>query len=158
MNISWNLHTFAELSIDELYSLLMLRQEVFVVEQNCVYLDCDNHDQRSYHLLGWLTAGSKKELVAYLRIIPPATPDDSPHIGRVLCHKKIRRHGIGQLLVQRGVLHCLHLFPRQQIHISAQQYLIGFYTDLGFQASSPPYDEDGIPHIGMIYEKDTKAP
>ncbi|TKB11734.1 GNAT family N-acetyltransferase [Desulforhopalus sp. IMCC35007] len=158
MNISWSFHTFAQLSIDELYSVLMLRQEVFVVEQNCAYLDCDSHDQDSHHLLGWLTSGYEKELVAYLRIIPPTTPDTHPHIGRVLCHKKIRRHGIGKLLIQRGISHCLQLFSGKQIHISAQQYLLGFYTDLGFQASSPPYDEDGIPHIGMIYEKDTKEP
>jgi ElaA protein len=157
MNITWTLRTFAELSTEELYTLLTLRQEIFVVEQNCPYLDCDNHDQNSLHLLGWLMADATKELVAYLRIIPPNSLNGGPHIGRVVCHKKIRQQGVGKLLVQQGILHCFQLYPQKQIHISAQQYLISFYTDLGFQISSPPYDEDGIPHIGMVYKQDAKA-
>lgn len=151
MNMTWNVKTFEELSTVELYSILQLRQNVFVVEQDCPYLDCDNRDQTSHHLLGWLTKHSSIELVAYLRIIIPENPGNALHIGRVVCHKNIRQKGIGKKLIKRGIAHCTELFPEKPIKISAQQYLLNFYTNLGFSPISAPYDEDGIPHIGMLY-------
>lgn len=153
MNIDWQLLTFDELSITELYSIIRLRQHVFVVEQNCPYLDCDNKDQTSHHLLGRIKNSSSTQLVAYLRILIPTTSADTPHIGRVVCSNDIRRHGVGKELVLQGIAHCATLFPDKPIKISAQQYLVNFYTNLGFQISGAPYDEDGIPHVGMIYKQ-----
>jgi len=150
MNIDWQLLTFDELSTNELYRVMGLRQNVFVVEQNCAYLDCDNKDQDSHHLLGRIKNSSSTELVAYLRILKPNIPTEAPHIGRVVCRKDVRQSGLGKELVQRGIDHCVILFPGKPIKISAQQYLVNFYTNLGFQISGPPYDEDGIPHVGMV--------
>jgi len=153
MNIDWQFLTFDELSTTELYRVLGLRQDVFVVEQNCAYLDCDNKDQDSHHLLGRIKNSSSAELVAYLRILIPKSPTDTPHIGRVVCSKAFRQNGVGKELALRGIAHCVTLFPGKPIKISAQQYLVNFYINLGFRISSTPYDEDGIPHVGMIYEK-----
>ena len=153
MNIDWQLLTFDQLSTNELYKVLELRQNVFVVEQNCAYLDCDDKDQHSHHLLGRIKNSSSTELVAYLRILKPKSPTEAPHIGRVVCNKTFRRNGLGKELIQCGITHCLTLFPCKPIKISAQQYLVNFYTNLGFQISGAPYDEDGIPHVGMIYKQ-----
>lgn len=152
MKITWDIHTFEELTTSTLYLILKLRQEVFVVEQNCAYLDCDDRDQSAYHLLGVTPTKGQTELAAYLRIIPPTSQSGCPHIGRVLCQQTLRGTSIGKQLMQEGIHHCRQLFPEKPIHISAQQYLIKFYTELGFQISTAPYDEDGIPHIGMIYD------
>lgn len=153
MNIDWQLLTFDELSTPELYSIMLLRQQVFIVEQMCPYLDCDNKDQDSHHLLGKITKPSSPELVAYLRILRPDNATETPHIGRVVCSHKIRKKGVGKELVQQGIVRCNALFPDKPIKISAQQYLVNFYNDLGFHTVTTPYDEDGIPHIGMVYEK-----
>ncbi|MFT5697712.1 MAG: ElaA protein [Desulforhopalus sp.] len=155
MTTHWKLRTFEQLSTIELYTILQLRQGVFVLEQNCPYLDCDNKDQRAHHLLGSLTESPVEELAAYLRIIIPLAPEDVPHIGRVVCHPKVRGKGLGKKLVEKGISHCNMLFPGKPIKISAQQHLVNFYTDLGFRVCSAPYDEDGITHIEMIY---TNAP
>ena len=151
MNIIWNVRTFDELTTSELYTILQLRQEIFVVEQDCPYLDCDNKDQESHHLLGWDITLEQRKLIAYLRILPPTARDNTCKIGRVLCHPKSRRTGLGKKLMRGGISTCKALFPQQSIHISAQQYLIEFYRELGFSISSSPYDEDDIPHIGMTY-------
>jgi len=153
MNIDWQLLTFDELSGAELYRILRLRQNVFVVEQNCPYLDCDNKDQNSHHLLGRIKNDPSADLIAYLRILTPKNRIDTPHIGRVVCAEDVRQSGIGKELVLQGIYYCTTLFPDKPINISAQQYLLNFYTNLGFRISSPPYDEDGIPHVGMIYEQ-----
>jgi ElaA protein len=153
MNIDWKLLTFDELSGAELYKILRLRQNVFVVEQNCPYLDCDNKDQYSHHLLGKTQNTASTDLVAYLRILTPDSPIETPHIGRVVCTENVRQSGIGKELVLQGISYCTTLFPDKAIEISAQQYLLNFYTNLGFQISSRPYDEDGIPHVDMIYKQ-----
>lgn len=151
MNVSWVLQTFDKLTPSDLYAVLQLRQAIFVVEQKCVYLDCDDKDQYSHHLLGWHEVGNTQRLMAYLRIVSPLNDGDVPQIGRVVCHPSIRGTGIGKKLMRHGISKCNVLFPHQKIQISAQQYLVDFYTDLGFSISSAPYDEDGIPHIGMVY-------
>lgn len=155
MKPRFSLRTFDQLTNSELYAIMKLRQEVFVVEQNCPYLDCDGRDQQSYHLLGWLQTNHSQRLVAYLRIISPLQAGDAPSIGRVVCDHDMRGAGIGKDLMLAGIAGCKELFNQQPIHISAQQYLVGFYSDLGFRISSDPYDEDGIPHIGMKYEHTT---
>lgn len=153
MYIDWQLLKFEKLSTAELYSIMRLRQNVFVVEQNCPYLDCDDKDQDSHHLLGRIKNNPSAELIAYLRILSPKEPTDTPHIGRVVCAEDVRQNGIGKELVLQGIYYCTTLFPGKQIKISAQQYLLKFYTNLGFRISSAPYDEDGIPHVAMIYNQ-----
>lgn len=152
MNVHYQLSSFEELNNEELYTVMRLRQQVFVVEQNCPYLDCDGKDQTSMHLLGWQAKGAERgELVSYLRIIPPTHVDNMIHIGRVVCHPYFRGNGLGQELMLKGINLCGQRFPGSRLHISAQQYLTDFYTELGFSVSTEPYDEDGIPHIGMTY-------
>lgn len=148
-SITWLWQTFSELSPLQLYEILRLRQEVFVVEQDCAYLDCDGKDQISHHLLGWQE--SSQNLVAYLRVVCPQKQGESPHLGRLLTHIAVRRSGIGKQLVQEGVKRCRDLFPDLAIHISAQLYLKEFYEKMGFKITSEPYDEDGIPHISMVF-------
>lgn len=150
--ITWTIRKFEELSTIELYRLLRLRQKIFVVEQNCAYVDCDNKDQNALHLLALHRSHFATELIAYLRVIIPENQKDVPHIGRVLCHPGFRKNGIGTKLIEKGISHCAALFPGRQIKISAQQHLVRFYTNLSFRVCSTPYDEDGIPHIEMVYE------
>ncbi len=146
--ITFKCKTFQELSIDELYAMMVLRQEVFVVEQNCVYTDADNRDQASWHLLGTDTNG---ELVAYLRILPKGLSyKEYPSIGRVATSNKIRKQGIGRVLMEEALIHTDRLFPKERIKISAQVYIVSFYNSLGFESVGEAYLEDGIPHTGMI--------
>lgn len=95
IHIIWTIRKFKELSTTELYKVLQLRQKVFVVEQNCAYQDCDNKDQSAHHLLALDTRSFSPELVAYLRLVTPQTEQDFPYIGRVLCHPRFRKNGIG---------------------------------------------------------------
>lgn len=138
---------FTELSVTEVYELLKLRSEIFVVEQNCVYLDADGKDQKAIHLLGYLNG----ELVAYARIFAPGVYFHNASIGRVVVNQNYRRDGYGLLLVKKAVQVCkqLHSGP---ITISAQQYLERFYTSLGFKTVSAVYLEDDIPHVEMLHE------
>lgn len=144
--MQWRLIRFSELSIHELYAVLQLRSIVFVVEQNCPYLDTDDKDQDAWHLLGW----QEKQLVAYTRLLPPGLAFEEPSIGRVVTAPRIRRTGIGRVLMQKSIDHCHTLFGKIPIQIGAQQYLESFYGSLGFEISGSPYLEDGIPHIHMI--------
>jgi len=150
MAMIWQLFTFAELTTAQLYAILKLRQEVFVVEQQCVYQDCDGQDQNALHLLGWDDSGAQSEPVAYLRILPPQTRDGLPAIGRIVTRRDMRGKGHGKEIMTR----CLHwideLYPKSAVAISAQQYLVKFYENFGFDIASEGYEEDGIPHIQMI--------
>lgn len=152
IHITWLIRKFEELSTTELYEVLRLRQKIFVVEQNCTYVDCDNKDQNAHHLLALDTRNFSTKLVAYLRVVIPENQAEVSHIGRVLCHSRFRQNGIGKELVQKGISHCTTLYPGRPIKISAQVHLVKFYTDLHFHVCSAPYDEDGIPHIEMVYE------
>lgn len=146
LNMQWSLKPFSALTTDELYAILQLRSLVFVVEQNCPYLDQDDKDQPSWHLLG----SQANKLVAYTRIIPPGISYEMPSIGRVVTSPQVRRTGIGRLLMQKSIDSCHQLFGKEPIQIGAQQYLESFYTSLGFEISGSPYLEDGILHIHMI--------
>lgn len=146
--LSWQWKSFKELSLLELHALFLLRSQVFVVEQNCVYQDPDNYDLHSLHLL--IKEGDK--LVAYLRIIVPQKLEKLS-IGRVVVAKSHRQYGLGKRAMERGIERCQKDFPQQQISISAQVYLLTFYQGLGFVAISDVYDEDGIDHIDMVYVK-----
>lgn len=147
--INWECKSFNELSNFELYELLKLRSLVFVVEQNCVYQDIDDKDQKSFHLLGY----HQNQLIACLRIIPPRLSYPEASIGRVVTHPDFRRKGLGIELMKIGIERTLSQFNTNTIKISAQCYLLKFYTDLGFNAIGKEYLEDNIPHIEMIYNK-----
>ena len=149
MKIIWKLSSFEELSTEELYEILKLRQQVFVVEQQCVYLDCDGEDKNAYHLAGWVDNRGQTQPIAYLRILQPQNEQKLPAIGRVLTHPNFRGKGVGREIMTRSLLHIKELYPLLPVSISAQQYLICFYESFGFRVSSGTYEEDGIPHIAM---------
>ena len=139
---------FHELTLDELYALLRLRAEVFVVEQNCVYQDLDGKDRLAYHLLGF---DKDNELVAYTRLLPKGISyPDHPSIGRVITSMKVRRTGAGKVLMEKSIEEMYRLFGVCDIKIGAQCYLDKFYRGLGFLPVGDEYLEDGIPHISMI--------
>ena len=137
---------FNELSIQELYSLLKLRSEIFVVEQDCVYQDLDGKDAKALHVIGI----NNNEVVAYTRIFKPGDYFDIASIGRVAVHKDYRKYGYGKEIMQASINAVNEKFKEQQIKISAQTYLNKFYTELGFKAIGEGYLEDGIPHIQMV--------
>ncbi len=147
--LTWNCKIFNTLTPLELYAILNLRSEVFVVEQNCVYLDTDNKDQESYHLCGW----DGKLLIAYARILPPGLAFTEASIGRVVTSPPFRKTGAGRELMDIAIKNTIEIFNVNKIKIGAQLYLLSFYTSLGFLISGPEYLEDGIPHIEMSYTK-----
>ena len=149
MNLKWIFKDFTELTATELYAVLQLRNEVFVVEQNCVYQDADGKDQKSWHLMGWFG----DELAAYTRIIPPGISYDEASIGRVITAPRYRGTGLGIKLMEESIRNTFELFNCTSIKIGAQVYLTKFYQSLGFVQYSSEYLEDGIPHIEMILDK-----
>lgn len=136
---------FSELSTRQIYDVLQLRSEVFVVEQDCVYQDIDGHDEKAYHVLFY----DEGILVAYSRILPPGTYFEELSIGRVIVKETHRSQKLGHVLMKSSIEFSLKTFPKSIIKISAQQYLIQFYESHGFVISGEGYLEDGIPHIGM---------
>ena len=144
--INWTLKIFEILTPHELYAILRLRSEVFVVEQNCVFLDMDNKDQFCYHLLGW----ANNDLVACTRLIAPGKVYDLMSIGRVVSSPAYRGTGIGRELMEVSIQKCYGLFGKAPIKIGAQLYLKKFYESLGFEQTSDIYLEDDIEHIEMI--------
>ena len=147
MKLNWIFKKFDELTPHELYKIIWLRNEVFVVEQNCVYQDADHKDPKSWHLMGM---NDQNELMAYCRILPPGLSYVEPSIGRVLTNPAVRKEGAGKILMQNGIEKCFELFGPVNIKIGAQLYLLKFYSSLGFEKSGEIYLEDGIEHIEMI--------
>ncbi len=129
----------------EWHRALALRAQVFVVEQNCAYQDPDGKDLVSYHLL----MESGEELVAYARLVPPGVSFDEASIGRVVTSKTVRGNGWGKALMDVAIAQTQKKFEVQEICISAQSYLLKFYSDLGFEAEGEEYLEDDIPHRKM---------
>lgn len=144
--IEWSCKAFKEISTEELYRILHLRSEVFVVEQNCVYQDCDDKDQQSYHLMGY----EDNKLVAYARLLPGGLSFESPSIGRVVTSPSARKAGYGRELMIKAIATIKTIFPGTTITIGAQLYLKVFYSSLGFKKVGDVYLEDGIKHITMI--------
>lgn len=144
--IEWQLKEFRELSVEELHSILRLRQEVFVVEQNCPYLDADGKDLSSDHLMGLVN----KELAAYARLVPPGISYEEASIGRILTAPKYRRKELGKQLMNVAIAEIEKIYGQVPIKIGAQQYLKKFYEAFGFANLNKPYMEDGIPHIIML--------
>lgn len=150
--IIWKCCGFDELKLPDLYRILQLRAEVFVVEQNCAYQDVDGFDQQAFHVMAFQnSAGKEPELVCYSRLLPPAAKYPTTSIGRVISKSTVRGDGYGKILMNQSIDFCREHWPNKDITISAQQYLQKFYTELGFATESEPYDEDGIPHIRMRF-------
>jgi ElaA protein len=147
-NLTFSCLRFADLSPYELYDIMALRQEVFIVEQNCPYLDADGRDQDSWHLLGRDATG---RLVVYTRLLPRGLAYEAyASIGRVVNSPSVRGTGVGKVLMQRSIEMCRYLFENQPIKIGAQSYLLRFYEGLGFRSTGEEYLEDGIPHTKMV--------
>ena len=124
-----------------------MRNEVFVVEQNCVYQDADDYDQKALHVMGW----NEKALYAYCRLLPPGVKYEEWAIGRVVTSPKARKNGVGRELTSKPLQQFMKLVVRKS-GFSAQAYLEKFYKSYGFSVVSEPYDEDGIPHIEMLLD------
>ncbi len=153
-NRRFSIVTWDQLSKQDLYSLMQLRQAVFVVEQQCVYLDADGLDPFSQHCLFWDQRQSPNVLAASARIVPPLMRYNESSIGRVVSAKAYRDQGFGRQLMQTVLAHCDQA-GTPKIRISAQAYLQKFYTEQGFNVVSEPYDEDGIAHIEMLRDLPT---
>lgn len=147
MQLSWTLKKFADLTSYELYDIIWLRNEVFVVEQNCVYQDADYKDLKGWHFMGRNEDGI---LVAYVRLLPPGVSYAEPSIGRVVTNPVARGKGMGRILMIEAMKQCELLFGKTNIKIGAQYYLLKFYSSLGFEQTSEIYLEDDIEHIEMI--------
>ena len=145
--IIWELKTFDLLTVHQLYALLQLRSEVFIVEQDCPYLDEDGKDPKSWHLMGWNEDGI---LVAYTRLLPAGLAFEEISIGRVVTSPLLRGKGAGRELMQKSLDELYGLFGQEPIRIGAQCYLIQFYESFGFKTEGDIYLEDGIAHIEMV--------
>lgn len=143
---TWTLKTFDQLTPDELYAILRLRSEVFVVEQNCVFLDMDDKDQHCHHLMGW----HGPSLVGYSRIVPAEISYAESSIGRIVTSPSARRLGIGRELIAESIKTLHALYGNKDIRIGAQYYLLRFYESFGFVQKGEIYLEDGIEHIEML--------
>ena len=137
--------TFAELSSDELYAMIHLRQKVFIVEQDCPYIDADYADQDAFHLLAY----NDKDLIGYLRAFRPGIKYDGSSLGRIVTEINSRGLGIGKEITEEGVNFLSKEYPNHEIVISAQHRLEHFYVELGFKARGEVYLEDDIDHIQM---------
>lgn len=138
--------SFEALNTTELYDLLQLRSEVFVVEQDCVYQDIDGKDQKALHILGY----KDKDLVAYTRLFKPGDYFEEASVGRVVVKANARQHKYGYDIMNASIKAVKEYFNQTTIRISAQTYLKQFYNNLEFKEVGEEYLEDGIPHINMI--------
>ncbi|TBX71184.1 GNAT family N-acetyltransferase [Flavobacterium silvisoli] len=148
MNLEWKIKRFETLSVRELYELLQLRSEVFVVEQNCVYQDIDGKDQKAIHLIGEVDG----EIVCYARLFKPNDYFEQASIGRVVVKPNFRDKKLGHVLMREAIIVMKKYFDSTKITISAQLYLKKFYESHGFIQTSDMYLEDDIPHIEMRKE------
>ncbi len=151
----WHCKKYEQLSLDELYEILKIRQEIFIVEQDCAYLDADGLDKNAWHFFARKSDDPQSSrIAAYLRVVFPKHKYQEPSIGRVLTIKENRGTGLGKELTKKALLFIEEEFPNQVTRISAQQYLQKFYEELGFIAVSKPHVEDGIAHIEMLKSKE----
>jgi len=147
--ITWSIKGFNQLSLDELYDLIALRVEVFVIEQNCPYQDLDGKDKLSYHLLG---KDVTDRIVATLRIIPKGISYSEVSIGRVVTSEKIRKWKKGNEMMKHAMAFISREFPNENVRLSAQTHLVNYYGRHGFNETGKTYLEDGIPHSEMLFE------
>jgi ElaA protein len=144
--MNWILKPFVDLTPKELYNILQLRNEVFIVEQNCPYQDCDNKDLYAFHLMGM----QEDRLLAYSRLLAPGISYSESSIGRVVSSPSVRKTGMGKKLMTESIEQVRNLFQTETIRIGAQLYLQNFYESFGFIIDSDIYLEDNIPHILML--------
>ncbi len=144
--VVWHCKSFSELTTEELYKILQLRNEVFVVEQNCPYQDCDGKDLKAIHLSAW----QGEKVVAYTRLLPIGVSyPDAASIGRVVTSPAFRKQSLGKILMKKSIENACLFYGSVPITIGAQLYLKAFYESFGFVQAGEPYLEDGIPHITM---------
>ncbi|MDQ8766400.1 GNAT family N-acetyltransferase [Streptococcus ruminantium] len=147
--MQWKIKEFDQLSLQELYSLLTLRTDVFVVEQACPYPELDGKDPTCLHLIGM----DGDELVGYLRLLPSGQSYEEASIGRVVIRSSHRGRGLGRPMMECAIQYITKEWKEEKIKIGAQAYLEKFYQSLGFKSVSEVYLEDGIPHLDMLYTK-----
>ncbi len=145
--LEWRWKRMEQIDVMDLYRILKLRQDVFVIEQSCIYPDMDNRDITAWHLAGVDGDGA---IVACLRVLPPDVEHKFPRIGRVAVTEAARGKKLARSLMTEGIRRTRSLYPECAIRISAQQYLKKFYESLGFEEISDIYLEDGIPHLDMV--------
>nr|WP_198979846.1 GNAT family N-acetyltransferase [Herbaspirillum sp. ASV7] len=153
--LHWLWKTFDELSLEQLYDAIHLRQQVFVIEQECLYLDADGFDPACLHGLGYDDQGT---LAAYARILPPGVRYAEPSIGRVIVSLPLRGKGLGEALMKQALARSAALYPGMAIRISAQARLERFYRRLGFVSVGDLYDDTGIAHVDMLAPADVPTP
>jgi len=139
-------YTYQQLSKEKLYQIIRLRLEVFVLEQNCIYQDLDNKDQKAIHLVG----EEEGKVIAYTRLFKKGDYFENASIGRVIVKKESRKKDYGKIIMQKSIEELKNEYNEENIEISAQKYLIKFYDDLGFKKIGEEYLEDNIPHIKMV--------
>ncbi len=147
MELSWEIKTFGEFNTEELYQILALRSEIFVVEQTCVYQDIDQQDQQSIHVIG----KDNDTIAAYARIVPRKTGKDTS-IGRVVIRESYRGKKLGDRLIEKCIEACTIHYKGLSLEMSAQKHLVKYYSKHGFKKEGDPYLEDGIPHVLMRKE------
>lgn len=144
--MNWKWKKWDDLTTLELYQIIQAREAVFVVEQKLSYVDCDDYDQKAWHLMGY----ENNKLIAYMRAFPPGAKYQEAAFGRVLTTKDGRGKGAGKELTKMGLQKIRETFGEHPVKISAQAYLEKFYSDFGFKRVSEDYLEEGIPHLTMI--------
>jgi ElaA protein len=150
MRMLWQWSRFNELTTDDLYAVVRLRESVFIVEQNCPYPDADGRDPNAWHLLGWEETPRERSLAAYARIFEPGVRYAEASIGRVVTAPRVRGSGIGKTLMAEALRRIESLAPGRPVKIAAQRRLEEFYLGFGFKTISAPYEEDGIIHVDML--------
>ena len=148
-NIQWSVLAFSDFSPDQLYDVLQLRVDVFVVEQQCTYLELDEYDRHpdTRHLLGNKDVG---DLIAYARVLPPGLRNPEVNLGRLVVRADSRKQGVGNQLLQNALEEISDCWPKTPVKISAQEYLQKLYEQYGFVRVSDVFLEDGISHVEMV--------
>ncbi len=145
--MEWSYKSFETLSGSNVYEILQLRVNVFVVEQKCAYQEVDGHDHASMHI----SCRDRKGIAAYARLLPAGVKYTEPSIGRVIVRKDLRGSGLADRLMENALSYILKEWAPKEVKLQAQQHLEGFYSRHGFETTSLPYVEDFIPHVDMIY-------
>ena len=145
-NLQWDIHKFEDLNARQLHDILKLRQDVFIIEQDCMYTDIDGNDPHALHLIGY----QEHQLIAYARIFEPGKKYTEASVGRIVIGADARNLGLGKVLVKRANDYCDRMYSNEGIRIEAQAHLIGFYSELGYRTVGDIYGVDGIEHIQMV--------
>lgn len=148
--MEWKIKKYEDLTVDELYNILKIRNEIFVVEQNCPYQDCDGKDKQAYHLF----LVNDNDIIAYTRILKKGVSYEEVSIGRFLVAEKYRGKGIAKEMLSKSIDFIEEVLGEKEIRISAQVYIMNLYLKYGFKKVTDTYLEDGIPHVEMLYKSD----